>query len=75
MAHQYMPKILHDPHKSPPPPPTPSCILNVRSLTVSQAATNIYSPNGKEIFGRVFFVSTLQIILRTTESKKLEKTT
>ena len=21
MAHQYMPKILHDPHKNPPPPP------------------------------------------------------
>ena len=23
MAHQYMPKIFHDPHKNPLPPPTP----------------------------------------------------
>ena len=29
MAHPYMPKIFHNPHKN---PPTPSCILNVRSL-------------------------------------------
>ena len=29
MAHQYMPKIFHDPHKN---PPSPSYILNARSL-------------------------------------------
>ena len=34
MAHQYMPKILHDPHKNPPnPPPT---YLIVRPLSVRE---------------------------------------
>ena len=27
MAHQYMPKILHDPHKNPPPPPPPTYLM------------------------------------------------
>ena len=31
MAYQYMPKILHDPHKNP-PPPSSFLHLNVRSL-------------------------------------------
>ena len=31
MAYQYLPKIFNDPHKQPPPPP--SYILNVRSLS------------------------------------------
>ena len=33
MAHQYMPKIFHGPHKNPPTPP--SYILNVRSLNAT----------------------------------------
>ena len=36
MAHQYMPKKFHSPHKNPPPTPNPtthcSYILNVQSL-------------------------------------------
>ena len=37
IAHQYMPKIFHDPHKN---SPAPSYILNVPSLTCSNALTN-----------------------------------
>ena len=41
MAHQYMPKIFHDPYKNPPAPP--SYIFNVRSLKllVWRMETNI----------------------------------
>ena len=46
MAHQYMPKIFHGPHKN---PPAPSYILNVRSLIYlfTGSSNAIFSPVGQ----------------------------
>ena len=40
MAHQYMLKIFHGPHKNPLAPPPPSCILNGRSLIEKEIENN-----------------------------------
>ena len=49
MAHQYIPKIFHEPHKNPPPLP-PSCILNVQSVTFLTLVTIVLRLKTVEFF-------------------------
>ena len=44
MAHQYIPKIFHDPHKN---PPAPSYILNARLLNLIDSLSVSSSVSGQ----------------------------
>ena len=73
MAHQYMHKVFHDPHKNPLPLPPPllSYILNVRSLILISSFLTEQSANSTSEVERNFFPEALLCTWRMVEGVHL----